>query len=81
MCGRSIYAEGTVDAVLFLAKKVEFIPLFYNCSSLDDYTNIKHIRCGNIVPKLVLYINSHVVEKDRLWSFFGGDGGRGGGDV
>lgn len=22
MCGRSIYAEGTIDAVLFLAKKV-----------------------------------------------------------
>jgi hypothetical protein len=26
VCGRSIYAEGTIDAVLFLAKKVLMLP-------------------------------------------------------
>lgn len=25
VCGRSIYAEGTVDAILFLAKKVNIV--------------------------------------------------------
>jgi dihydrodipicolinate reductase len=27
VCGRSIYAEGTVDAVLFLAKKVKMLQI------------------------------------------------------
>jgi hypothetical protein len=28
VCGRSIYAEGTIDAVLFLAEKVKFFTCF-----------------------------------------------------
>lgn len=35
VCGRSIYAEGTVDAVLFLAKKVLILPLNLPLLSFD----------------------------------------------
>ncbi|WRX22929.1 Dihydrodipicolinate reductase [Theobroma cacao] len=38
VCGRSIYAEGTVDAVLFLAKKVRFEGITATCSANNRFS-------------------------------------------
>lgn len=46
VCGRSIYAEGTVDAVLFLAKKV-LIYFLDDLTVFSDYSSVKTILTTN----------------------------------
>lgn len=64
VCGRSIYAEGTIDAIIFLAKKVKMVQylsyfsfdsMVSNCGWLHDhYVTVTAATCVNLFLLLLL---------------------------